>query len=336
MSRAWRLDGVGIEALRLESRRLPEPGPNEVRVRVKAAAINNRDLGIMAGFYPAPAGVIPFSDGAGVVDAVGAGVVGLAPGEAVIASFYPFWESGPANASNHRVSLGCEMDGVLAEHAIVPATALVSAPHTLSAAAAATLPCAGLTAWSALFTEGRLRAGETVLIQGTGGVAIFALQLARMTGARVIVLTGNPAKAARARAMGADLTIDYRQSPQWAEAVLAATDGEGVDLVVELGGQDTLPQSLGCVKVGGRISVVGVLSGLVAQVPVPPILFRHIQLTGITVGHRSDLAALVRAVDANGIEPAIDATFDFVEAAEAYRALPLGNHFGKLVVTLGG
>ncbi|MDE2411545.1 MAG: NAD(P)-dependent alcohol dehydrogenase [Sphingomonadales bacterium] len=334
MSRAWRLDGVGLDTLRLETRGVPEPGPGEVRLRVTAAAINHRDLGILAGFYPSPPGVIPFSDGAGVIDAVGADVQGWAAGDVVIANFYPHWESGPANAANHSVSLGCEIDGMLAEHAIVPAAALVAAPRTLSAMAAATLPCAGLTAWSALFTEGRLRGGETVVIQGTGGVAVFALQLARMAGARAIVLSGDPAKAARARALGADQVIDYRRTPQWAAAVLDATDGQGADLIVELGGQDTLPQSLECVKVGGRISIIGVLSGLVAALPIPPILFRHIHLTGITVGHRADLAALVHAIDANAIEPVIDGTFDLADARAAYAALPAGRHFGKLVVTM--
>lgn len=335
MSRAWQLGGVGIDSLRLVQRALPEPGPGEVRLRMAAAAINQRDLGILAGFYPSPAGVIPFSDGAGTIDAVGAGVAGWAVGDAVIANFYPHWESGPATAANHAASLGCEIDGMLAEHAIVSASGLVAAPQTLSAVAAATLPCAGLTAWSALFTEGQLRAGQTVVIQGTGGVAVFALQLARMAGARAIVLTSDPAKAERARAMGAGLTIDYRANPQWAAAVLEATGGEGADLILELGGQDTLPQSLECVKVGGRISVIGVLSGLVAAVPVPPILFRHIHLTGITVGHRADLAALVQAIDANAIAPVVDATFDFADAPAAYAALPAGRHFGKLVVTMG-
>lgn len=334
MSQAWRLDGVGIDALRLETRDLLEPGVGEVRVRMEAAAINHRDLGILAGAYPIKAGVIPFSDGAGVVEAVGPGVSGLEAGDAVISSFYPDWEDGPANAANHARSLGCETDGVLAEHAILPATALTPAPRTLDAVAAATLPCAGLTAWSALFTEGQLRAGETVLVQGTGGVAIFALQLARMAGARVILLTGDNLKAERARALGADHIINYRETPHWADAVLAATGGKGADLILELGGQDTLPQSLDCVKVGGRISIIGVLSGLVAPVPVPPILFRHIHLTGITVGHRSDLAALVNAVDANAIKPVVDGTFDFTEARAAYAALPQGAHFGKLVLTM--
>lgn len=334
MSRAWHLDGVGLGALRLEQRDIPQPRAGEVLVRVEAAAINHRDLGILAGAYPAPAGVIPFSDGAGVVEAVGEGVAGLAPGDAVISSFYPHWESGPANAANHAQSLGCEIDGVLAEHVVLPATALVHAPRTLDPVAAATLPCAGLTAWSALFTEGQLRAGETVVIQGTGGVAIFALQLAKMAGARAIVLTSDEGKAKRARAMGADVIIDYRQCPEWASEVLAATGGLGADVILEIGGQDTLPQSLNCVSVGGRISVVGVLSGLVAQVPVPPILFRHIHLNGTTVGHRADLAALVRAVDANGIVPVVDGVFSFSGARDAYEALPQGRHFGKLVVSM--
>lgn len=334
MSKAWHLDGVGIDTLRLEARTSPEPGAGEVRVRIAAAAINHRDLGILAGAYPAPAGVIPMSDGAGVIDAIGPGVTTFALGDAVISCFYPDWEAGPANAANHLRSLGCETNGVLAEHVILPACGVISAPATLSMAMAATLPCAGLTAWSALFTEGQLRAGETVLIQGTGGVAIFALQLARMAGARAIVLSGDDKKAERVRTIGADHVINYRETPQWSDEVLARTNGEGVDLIVEIGGQDTLPQSLNCVKVGGRISVIGVLSGLVANIAVPPILFRHINLTGITVGHKSDLAALIRAVDANNIVPVIDEVFGFADAREAYKKLPLGRHFGKLVIDI--
>ena len=334
MTRAWHLDGVGFDTLALRPHQPGEPGPGEVRVRMAAAAINHRDLGIAAGAYPNPAGVIPFSDGAGVVEAVGPGVTGLSPGDAVISSFYPWWESGPATAANHRASLGCEIDGVLAELVVQPAEAFVRAPRSLTLAAAATLPCAGLTAWSALFTEGRLTAGQTVLIQGTGGVAIMALQLARMAGARAIVLSGDPAKARRAEALGAECVIDYRRHPAWAGEVLAATGGEGADLIIELGGQETLPQSLECVKVGGRISVIGVLSGLVAAIPLPPILFRHVHLTGITVGHRADLAALCAAIDATGLEPVIDAEFPFAEANRAYAALAAGRHFGKLVVTV--
>lgn len=336
MNRAWRLHGAGLDALRLESGAAPEPGFGEVLVRVRAAAINNRDLAILGGFYPNAPGIIPISDGSGVIEALGPGVEGWNTGDEVIANFYPHWESGPANAANHRFSLGCEMDGMLAERAIVPASALVARPATLTHAEAATLPCAGLTAWTALFTEGQLKAGQTVLIQGTGGVATFALQLAKMAGARVILLSGDNAKAERARAMGADVTINYREQPEWAQAVLDATGGEGADLIVELGGQDTLPQSLNCVAVGGRISIIGVLSGLVAPIPVPPILFRHIHMTGITVGHRSDLAGLCAAIDQTGLKPVIDGRFAFDQAPAIYGALPAGRHFGKLVVEVEG
>lgn len=336
MSRAWRLHGAGLDALKLEEAATPEPGFGEVRVGVQAAAINHRDLAIIGGFYPNAPGIIPFSDGSGVIEAIGPGVAGWSIGDAVIANFYPHWESGPANAANHRFSLGCEMDGMLGEQVIVPASALAAKPASLTHAEASTLPCAGLTAWSALFTEGQLKAGQTVLIQGTGGVAIFALQLAKMAGARAILLSGDNAKAERARAMGADATINYREQPEWAQAVLDETGGEGADLIIELGGQDTLPQSLNCVAVGGRISIIGVLSGLVAPIPVPPILFRHIHMTGITVGHRSDLAALCAAINQTGLKPVIDGRFTFADAPGIYEALPRGAHFGKLVVEMEG
>lgn len=334
--KAWRLQGAGIDLLRLESAAIPEPGHGEVLVRVRAASINHRDLGILTGSYANQPGIIPFSDGAGTVEKLGPGVTSFAPGDNVISCFYPFWESGPANRDNHRASLGCEMDGMLTEYAIVPASGLVRKPVTIDHAMASTLPCAGLTAWSALFTEGRLQAGQTVLIQGTGGVAIFALQLARMVGARIIMLSGNEAKIERARMMGADVAINYRQHPNWAPMIFDATNGQGADLVIELGGQDTLPQSLNCVKVGGRISVIGVLSGIVAQIPLLPILFRHIHMTGITVGHRSDFRSLCSAIDQNEIKPVIDSHFGLEDVPASYEALLQGEHFGKLVVELTG
>lgn len=332
--KAWRLNGTGVAALKLESGPMPEPGHGEVLVRIHAASINHRDLAILGGAYPIRLGVIPFSDGAGTVEKTGAGVMGFAAGDQVIGCFYPYWESGPADAANHRASLGCEIDGMLGEYVVIPASGLVRGPATLTSAEAATLPCAGLTAWTALFTEGRLEAGQTVLIQGTGGVAVFALQLATMAGARVILLSGDDAKIARAQSMGADIAINYRRYPDWAQMVLDATNGEGADLILELGGQDTLPQSLACVRVGGRISIVGVLSGLVSSIPVPQILFRHVHLTGVTVGNRAGLEALCRAIDQNGIKPVIDTRFAFADAPAAYDALFAGRHFGKLVVEL--
>lgn len=329
--RRWQIEGVGIEALKLNDAPVPMPGHGEVLVRVKAAAINARDLGILAGHYPNKPDVVPFSDGAGIIEAVGPGVSGFAAGDAVMGCFYPFWKSGPAD-ENNRASLGCNLDGMLAEYALVPASGLVLKPATLDFAEAATLPCAALTAWTALYTEGGLRPGQTVLVQGTGGVAIFALQLAKLSHARVILLSGSDAKLERAKTLGADVGINYRETPEWSAAVLDATGGKGADIIVEVGGQDTLAQSLGSVRVGGRISVVGVLSGLVASVPVPPILFRHIYLSGITVGHRTDFRALAAAVDVAGLKPVIDRRFAFEDAVSVFADLPTGNHFGKLVV----
>ncbi len=330
--KAYRLFEPGQAGLRCVDEQIPQPGAGEVLVRLAAASINYRDLGILAGFYPNKPGVIPFSDGAGTVEAVGAGVRGFAAGDAVVGCFYADWQAGPATAANHAASLGCEHDGVLAEHICLPATALVHKPASLDFAEAATLPCAALTAWSALFTEGNVRPGQHVLVQGTGGVALFALQFACMAGAEVTVISGSDEKLERARSLGARHLINYRSTPDWAARALEITGGHGVDLVVELGGADTLAQSMRCVAVGGHISVIGVLSGLEAKISVPDMLFRHIRLCGITVGHREDFIAMNRAMDQHGIQPVIDTRFGFDEAPLAYEALPRGLHFGKLVI----
>lgn len=327
----WRLD-QGVLALRDEA--TPNPGPGEVLVAMCAAAINNRDLGIKAGAYPAKRDVVALSDGAGVIATVGPGVAGWTKGDAVVTCFYPYWESGPASADNHRASLGCELDGVLAEMVIVPASALVAKPESLNFAEAATLPCAALTAWTALFTEGGLQPGQHVLIQGTGGVALFALAFAKLAGAEVTILSGSADKLKRAAALGADHGIDYNATPEWAPAVLDITNGLGVDLVIELGGAITLPQSTACVLVGGRISLIGVLSGLTAALPVANMLFRHIVMTGITVGHRQDFLAMNAAIDRHGLKPVIDRRFALDAAEGAYAALPEGRHFGKLVIEI--
>ena len=330
--KAYRLHGPGLAGLSCHEEAIPQPGAGEVLVRIAAASINYRDLGILAGAYPNPPGVIPLSDGAGIVEATGPGVRGFSAGDAVVGCFYADWQAGPATAANHAQSLGCERDGVLAEYVCVPATGLVHKPATLDFAEASTLPCAALTAWSALFTEGNLRPGQHVLVQGTGGVALFALQFARMAGAEITVISGSDAKLERARELGATHTINYRATPEWSARALEITAGRGVDLIVELGGADTLAQSMRCITVGGHISVIGVLSGLDAKIFVPDMLFRHIRLCGITVGHREDFLAMNRAIDHHRIEPVIDTHFGFDEAALAYEALPRGLHVGKLVI----
>ena len=330
--KAYRLVASGADGLQRRDEPAPTPGAGEVLLRLKAASVNYRDIAILAGVYPNKQGVIPLSDGAGVVEAVGHGVHGFAPGDAAVSCFYADWQAGPATAANHAVSLGCERDGMLAEYVCLPATALVAKPATLDFAEAATLPCAALTAWSALFTEGNLRPGQHVLVQGTGGVATFALQFARMAGAEITVISGSEAKLERAREMGANHLVNYRETTDWASRVMEITGGAGVDVVVELGGADTLEQSLRCVAVGGHISVIGVLSGLEARISLRHMLFRHISLCGITVGHREDFIAMNRAIDLHGISPVIDTRFGFDEAALAYAALPRGLHFGKLVI----
>ena len=309
----------------------PAPGPGEVLVTIRTASVNARDLGILGGAYPNRLDLIPLSDGAGVVTAMGVGVSDFAAGDSVISCFYPCWEAGPATTANHAVSLGCEADGVLAEQVILPASALVAKPATLDFAAAATLPCAGLTAWTALFSEGGLRPGQDVLILGTGGVALFALQFAQMAGARTIMTSRSPAKLERARKLGLDVGITVTDD-NWPTQVRAATRGKGVDLVLELGGA-SLAQSVACTRTGGRIALIGVRAGLGAQIDIGPILFGHIHMTGITVGHRSDFVAMNRAITQHGLAPVIDRTFAFDDAPAAYAALSAGDQFGKVAIT---
>jgi NADPH:quinone reductase-like Zn-dependent oxidoreductase len=325
---------VGDGKLTLEQVARPEPGPGEVLVQMKAAAINSRDLGILGGFYPHRSGVVALSDGAGVVAGLGAGVSDWAVGDAVVGCFFPYWESGPANADTHRTTLGAYMDGALAEYAVIPATGLVKKPETLNFVEAASLPCAAVTAWSALFTEGALRAGQHVLVIGTGGVATFAIMLAKMAGARVTVISSSDARLAEAKALGADDGINYVSVPEWDTELLARTGGHGVDLVVELGGAGTLLKSMTAVAIGGRICVIGLISGVTATLPLVGILARASRIIGITVGHRQDFKTMNAAIDLNGLKPVIAKRFGFDAAPDCYAALTAGGVFGKLVIEI--
>ena len=308
------------------------PGPGEVAVEIQASSINYRDLGIQAGFYPSRQGVVPLSDGAGKVVAVGEGVSHLVPGQIVASCFYPFWEGGPATARNHAASLGCEMDGLLRCHATLPATAFIEAPEHLNASQAATLPCAAVTAWAALLTRGALVPGEHVLVQGTGGVAVFAVQFAKAMGATVTVISSSDEKLAKIRDLGADNTVNYREHPQWSDRVNDLLGGESIDLAIELGGAETLAQSLNCIRVGGRVSVIGVLSGNEAQVVISDILRKWVSLNGITVSHREDFRAMNRFMTTHHITPVIDHEVAFDQAEIAYAELGAGQHFGKIVI----
>jgi NADPH:quinone reductase-like Zn-dependent oxidoreductase len=325
---------VGNGSLSLGEVAQPTPGPGEVLVAMKAASINARDLGIRGGFYPHRTGVVALSDGAGVVAGLGAGVEGWAEGDAVVGCFFPYWESGPANAENHRATLGAQLDGALAEYALMPACGLVRKPETLDFAEAATLPCAALTAWNALFSEGGLRAGQHVLVIGTGGVATFAVMLAKMAGARVTVISSSDARLKDMAGLGADDGINYVSVPDWDAALLARTGGRGVDLVLELGGGGTWAKSMAAVAVGGRICVIGLISGVVATLPVVNILARASRLIGITVGHRQDFLAMNAAIDLNGLKPVIAGRFGFEHAPDCYAALEAAGVFGKLVIEI--
>lgn len=328
----FQIKGQGLENLVRLDVAMPSPGPSDVLVRMQAASLNYRDLGILGGHYPAPTGVVPLSDGAGIVEAVGSCVSDFAVGDAVVSCFYTNWQDGAATPANHAASLGCEVDGVLQEYAMIPHTGLLHKPASLDFAEAATLPCAALTAWSALFTEGHLRPGQHVLVQGTGGVALFALQLAKIAGAQVTVISSSDEKLERARLLGADHVLNYSQTPQWGAAVRDMTSGRGVDIIIELGGGETLRQSLSCIAMDGRISVIGVLTGIEAQVSIRDMLFGHVHINGITVGHRADFRQMIATIDQHGVKPVIDQRFAFEEAPAAYAALPTGAHMGKLVI----
>lgn len=317
-----------LEGLVRDERPTPSPGPTEVLVRLRAASLNFRDLAIVRGKYiggPVTADTIPLSDGAGTVEAVGDRVTDFAVGDRVTATFS---QGGPL------ATLGSPLDGTLAEYGLYDQSGLLRIPESLGFAQAACLPCAGVTAWDALFAGKGLRPGETVLTLGTGGVSLLALQLAKAAGARVAITSSSDDKLAAARGLGADITINYREYPDWAAEVLKATDGAGADHVVDLGGVGTLPQSYQCVADGGEVKLIGVMTRPEGDLSPYPLMFRGATLRGIFVGRntRVDYAALLRAVDANAIEPVIDRSFAFDDAVAAYEHLASGAHFGKIVI----
>ena len=331
----WQIVGEnGIDALELAERPSPEPGPGQVRVRVRANSINYRDLSTVRA--PAQRGFayprVPNSDGAGDVTAVGPGVPGIAEGDRVAGCFFQNWAAGGISAAAMASALGGALDGMLAEEVVLNAEGVVPVPANLDYAEAATLPCAALTAWNALVEKSGLKAGDTVLVLGTGGVSIFALQFCAMAGARVIVTSKSDDKLARARDMGAWRTINYARTPDWAGAAREMTGGVGVDHVVEVGGGGTLAQSIEAVRIGGRIAMIGVLTR--GTVDPTPMLRKSIRLDGIYVGSQAMFLDMNAAIEAGGMKPAIDRRFAFDDAREAYRCMEAAGHFGKIVIEL--
>lgn len=331
--RAWQINSNdGIDALELVERRSPDPGPGEVRVRVRASSINYRDLATVRD--PAsrnlPLPRVPSSDAAGEVTAVGSGVDQVAAGDRVAGCFFQDWEDGPCTPAAMASALGGALDGVLAEEVVLSTRGVVPIPGDLTFEEAATLPCAALTAWNALVDKARVKAGDTVLLLGTGGVSIFALQFAQLLGARVIITSSSDDKLARARDMGAWQTINYAARPDWEKDVLEMTGGDGVDAVVEVGGAGTLERSIAATRVAGTIALIGVLTG--GQVDPVMIMRKSIRLQGIYVAPRRIFREMNRAIAFHGLRPVIHRTFGFDEARDAFHAMAAANHFGKLVV----
>lgn len=309
-----------------------QPGPGELRVRVHASSLNYHDLNVVLGQMRSADGRIPMSDGAGVVEAVGAGVTGFGPGDAVVSTFFPSWEDGPPTLGDFSTVPGDGVDGFARELVVRPAAAFTRAPHGYSHAEAATLTTAGVTAWRALVVEGGLKAGDTVLVLGTGGVSIFALQLAKAMGATVIATSSSDEKLARCRELGADEGINYRADPEWGKTVAKLTGGHGVDHVVEVGGPGTLAQSIRAARVGGKIVLIGVLTGIGGDVPTALMMRKQQRLIGVLVGSRRNQIDLVRAVEVAKIRPVIDASFPLEKIADAFRLQQAGGHFGKIVL----
>jgi len=323
----------GFDSLTLVDRPSPALGPHDVRVRVRATSLNYRDLVMARGAIKRKAPLVPLSDGAGEVLEVGQEVVRHRPGDRVVASFFPTWLEGPLSDAHHAAALGGGQDGMLAEQVVLPETAWLPLPASISFEAAATLPCAGVTAYHALFEAANVRPGDTLLVQGTGGVSIFGLQLARATGAQVIVTSSSPAKRERALALGASHAIDYKADPKWGETARRLTDGRGVDIVLEVGGPGTFDQSVAALRYGGTMSILGILTGTKGEVNTYGIFHKTLRVAGVYVGSVAMFHSLLRAVEATRLEPIIDRTFPFEEARAAYDHLASGKHFGKVVVT---
>jgi NADPH:quinone reductase-like Zn-dependent oxidoreductase len=331
---AFKIDRVGnLNELNLGQQGAASPGPREVLVRVRATSVNYRDLLILRARYPIPAraGVVALSDGAGEVVAVGDGVTRVAPGDRVCSSYFPQWTAGPLSMDRAVAQFGCTRDGWLAEQVTVPENAAVKVPEHLSFEQAATLPCAAVTAWSALTGPRPLLAGETVLTMGTGGVALFALQFARIFGARVISITSTSAKADLLRALGADTVIDYGQTPNWEDAVRKATGGMGVDHIVETGSIETLPKSLTCAAANGQVALVAALGASIGSLDARA-LGGLVTVRRVFVGSRLTFEAMNRAISLHRIQPVIDRVFPFAEARAAYDHFDAKQHIGKVII----
>ncbi|MFV0296373.1 MAG: zinc-dependent alcohol dehydrogenase family protein [Hyphomicrobiaceae bacterium] len=333
--KAWQIvsDG-GIDVLKRADVEARAPGPGEVAVRMRANAINFRDLltirDPVSRALPYPR--IPNSDGAGEVTAVGAGVTGIKAGDRVASCFFQNWTDGACSAEAMASALGGALDGVLAEQVVLKADGVVPVPDHLDNKEAATLPCAALTAWNAVVETGRVKAGDWVLILGTGGVSIFALQFATLLGARTIVTSSSDEKLERARTLGATVTVNYRRNPDWEKEVLKATGGVGVDVAVEVIGAENMPRTITATRIAGTIALIGAMRG--GAIDPSQFMRRSIRVQGIYVGSRRMFLDMNRAISAHKLKPVIDQTFMFDEAQDAYRRMAGAGHLGKIVIEI--
>ncbi|UMA65522.1 NAD(P)-dependent alcohol dehydrogenase [Roseivivax marinus] len=325
----------GLDKLTLTDMDDPgDPGPGEIRVRVRASSLNFHDYGIVSGAMPSEDGRIPMSDGAGEVEAVGDGVTEFAAGDAVVSTFFPGWHDGPPPIADFTTTPGDGIDGFAREVVVAPATSFTRSPIGWSHEEAATITTAGLTAWRALVVDGGLKAGDDVLVLGTGGVSIYALQIARAMGARVFATTSSDQKAERLRELGAHAVVNYREDETWGETIAGMTGGRGVDHVVEVGGPATLAQSISACRIGGHMALIGVLTGRAGEIPTAKLMAKHQVLQGLIVGSRAHQADMVRGMETTGLKPILDRTFPLQDLADAFRHEESGAHFGKIVVQI--
>ncbi len=324
----------GLDRLQVTDTERQAPGRGEIVVRVRASSLNFHDYAVVTGMIPTPDGRVPMSDGAGEVIEVGEGVSEFAVGDKVVSTFFPHWMDGEPDRAVMGDVPGDGADGFAREYVTAPTTAFTRAPAGYSDAEAATLTCAGLTAWRALVVNGAVKSGDTVLVQGTGGVSIFALQFAKAAGAQVIATSSSDEKLERLRAMGADHLINYKSTENWGDKARELTGGRGVDHVVEIGGSGTMPQSIAATRIGGHIALIGVLAGVAGNVPTVFVMQGNQRIIGLTVGARRHQQDMIRAIEANGIKPVIDRHFPLEEIAAAFRHQESGKHFGKICLDI--
>lgn len=336
--KAMVLEALGLGNLRLKDVPDPVPGPGEVLVRLRAASLNYRDILVVDGKYGSmqrSAGLIPLSDGAGEVAAVGAGVRDWREGDRVVGCFFPDWQSGPPREARMRADVGGMNDGVAAQYRVFRADAVLRVPEHLDFAGAATLPCAALTAWNAVRTQGETGPEHCVLTQGTGGVSLFALQFAVAAGARVIATSSAAAKLERLRSLGAGHVLNYREDAEWGKSARRLADNRGVDLVVEIGGAGTLKQSIRATRMGGTIALIGVVAGLAAELNAAVLAMNALRLHGVAVGSRDQFADMLAAVARHRITPVIDRSFPLEALPDALDYLRSGRHVGKVSIEIG-